>query len=177
MKPLRVVMTLLLPGAALLVTVLALYNVAQMFYLSASAADRAPEQPVAFSHRLHAGRYGIPCLFCHRYATLSRTAGLPDMDLCRACHVYIASDRPEVRKVLESVKRGEPIPWVKVHDLPDFVYFPHHMHLNAGVACADCHGEVAAMDRMERVKGLNMLWCLGCHRERGAGIDCWSCHD
>lgn len=176
MKPLRMATALVILGAATAVSLLALYNIAQVFYLPAASADRSPEQPIAFSHRIHAGQYGIACLYCHRYGPVSATSGVPDVDTCRACHLYIAPDRPEIRKLIGYVKRNEAIPWVKVHDLPDFVYFPHRIHLNAKVRCDECHGEVRKMDRVERVSGLNMLWCLGCHRERGAAIDCWACH-
>lgn len=176
MKPLPATVALLFLGLAAAVTIAGLYNVVQIWYLPPSVSDRAPRQPVDFSHKLHAGQFGIRCLFCHRYAKVSRVAGVPDVDTCRSCHVYIASDRPEVKKVLGYWNRQEPIPWVKVHDLPDFVYFPHRTHLAAGLDCHSCHGAVETMERVKRLSGLNMTWCLDCHRERGVGIDCWICH-
>ena len=136
----------------------------------------APVQPVAFSHAVHAGAYRIPCLHCHAYARTADAAGVPDMALCRECHPPIGRDRPEVKKLLGYLKEGRPVPWVKVHDLPDHVTFPHKMHLAAGLECAACHGDVASMDRVRRVASLKMGWCLGCHKERGAEIDCVACH-
>ncbi len=158
---------------AALLTVLGLVV---LYNLPLDRGERSPEQPIAFSHRLHSGGYEIACLYCHRNAERGRHAGIPDIKTCQACHQFIASDRPEIQKVLGYWERREPIPWVRVHDLPDHVYFPHRMHLRAGVDCRHCHGEVAAMERLTRVVSLKMGWCLGCHRDNQASIDCWTCH-
>lgn len=149
---------------------------AWMYLLPLDLRERSPSQPIAFSHRLHAATNAIPCLFCHRSATRSPLAGIPAVADCRACHRFIATDTPEIRKLMGYWDRHEPIPWVRVHTLPDFVYFPHMMHIRANLACSTCHGEVGAMERITRTASLKMGWCLGCHRQHKASIDCWTCH-
>jgi len=149
---------------------------ALMYILPLDLRERSPLQPLAFSHKTHAGANGINCLFCHRYAARSPVAGIPAVADCRACHLYIAADAPEIKKLMGYWDRKEPIPWVRVHKVPDHVYFPHMMHLRAGLACSTCHGEVAAMERITRKASLKMGWCLECHRQHKASIDCWTCH-
>lgn len=141
-------------------------------------SDRSPAQPIAFSHRVHAGDNGIPCLYCHNYAGRSTVAGVPPVQRCVGCHVIIKRDAPEIIKLTDYWNRKTPIPWVKVHNLPDFVYFSHKRHVRAGVECSVCHGDVAGMDVVTRVVTLKMGWCLDCHRQRAvkAGSDCWTCH-
>ena len=136
----------------------------------------SPVQPLAFSHKLHAGDNGIPCLYCHRSAPRSPVAGIPAVADCRACHQFISPNAPEIKKLMGFWENREPIPWVRVHWLPDHVYFPHMMHVRAGLACTVCHGEVAAMERITRTASLKMGWCLNCHRQHHTSIDCWTCH-
>ena len=100
----------------------------------------APEQPIAFSHQIHAGSFEIPCLYCHTDARRSASAGVPSVNKCVGCHQLVVPDRPQIRLVMEYWENKEPIPWVRVHDLPDFVYFPHKRHVLAGVECQTCHG-------------------------------------
>ena len=95
----------------------------------------APVQPIDFSHRIHAGNYRIDCLYCHTNARRSASAGVPSVNKCVGCHQLVVPDRPQIRLVLEYWENKEPIPWVRVHDLPDFVYFPHKRHVAAGVEC------------------------------------------
>lgn len=159
-----------------LAVLLAVAGQVVMYILPLDLKERSPIQPLAFSHKAHAGDNGIPCLFCHRYPQKSRVAGIPAVADCRACHQFIAPEAPEVKKLMGYWERQEPIPWVRVHKLPDHVYFPHMMHLRAGLQCATCHGEVATMNRIARTQSLKMGWCLECHRERKASIDCWTCH-
>ncbi len=147
-----------------------------MYILPLDLHDRSPLQPIAFSHRIHAGENGIPCLFCHRYAPRSPVAGIPAVADCRACHLFIAQDKPEIKKLMGYWERKEPIPWVRVYWVPDFVYFPHMMHIRGGLACGTCHGDVASMARIARKQKIEMGWCLGCHKQRKASIDCWTCH-
>lgn len=149
---------------------------AYMYILPLDLRDRSPIQPIAFSHKVHAGDNAIPCLFCHRYATKSAVAGIPAVADCRACHLFIAGDAPEVKKLMEYLGKKEPLPWARVYWVPDHVYFPHMMHIRAGLACTVCHGEVAAMARITRSVTLKMGWCLDCHRQHKASIDCWVCH-
>jgi hypothetical protein len=151
-------------------------GLALMYNLPLDLQDPAPVQPIAFSHKVHAGDNGIHCLFCHRYAPKSPVAGIPAVATCRACHLFIAADAPEIKKLMEYWHKQEPIPWVRVFGVPDHVYFPHMMHVRAGVDCTTCHGDVAAMERISRMADLKMGWCLDCHRQNHASIDCWTCH-
>jgi len=151
-------------------------GLALMYYLPLDMRDRSPLQPLAFSHKVHAGDNGIHCLFCHRYAPESPVAGIPAVADCRACHLFISPDAPEIKKLMSYWEKREPIPWVRVYSLPDHVYFPHMMHIRARLSCTVCHDEVAVMERVARSVKLKMGWCLNCHRQHKAGIDCWTCH-
>jgi hypothetical protein len=156
-----------------------------------------PTQPIAFSHRLHAGDNKIPCLYCHYAARTSRHAGIPPASVCMNCHTLLEKQTAEIEKLKESVEQQRPIRWVKVHNLPDFVYFNHSQHVLSGVVCQRCHGPVEKADRIEQFSPLTMGWCLTCHREHAnlptgdfkrallslsrkpkptAGLDCTSCH-
>jgi hypothetical protein len=163
-------------GGLLVVAGAVVAGVSLLYILPLDFSDRSPVQPIAFSHKLHAGDNGIPCLYCHYTARRSPVAGIPAVADCRACHLFIAANAPEVKKVMAYWDRREPIPWVRVYGLPDHVYFPHMMHLRAGLACAGCHGDVPAMERVTRKASLRMGWCLDCHRQHKASIDCWTCH-
>ena len=147
-----------------------------MYVLPLDLRDPSPVQPIAFSHKLHAGSNGIPCLYCHRLAPRSPVAGIPALSDCRACHQFISPEAPEIKKLMGYWDRKEPVPWIRVYWLPDHVYFPHMMHIRARLDCATCHGEVATMQRVTRSVHLKMGWCLGCHRKHRASIDCWTCH-
>ncbi|MFZ2949050.1 MAG: cytochrome c3 family protein [Desulfuromonadaceae bacterium] len=147
-----------------------------MYCLPLDFSEGSPVQPIIFSHKLHAGTNGIPCLYCHRYAAKSRLAGIPAVADCRACHLYISPEAPQIKKLMGYWARQEPIPWVRVNSLPDHVYFPHMMHIRAKTDCIACHGDVAAMERISRTASLKMGWCLDCHRQHKASIDCWTCH-
>jgi hypothetical protein len=124
-----------------------------------------PEQPIAFSHRLHAGENKIPCLYCHFGARTSRHAGIPSASVCMNCHNLVEKQTTEVEKLKEAVGQQRPIRWVKVHNLPDFVYFNHSHHVLSGVRCQQCHGPIESMDRVKQYASLTMGWCLDCHRE------------
>ena len=144
----------------------------------------APVQPIAFNHQLHAGQMKIPCMYCHSGAYRSRSAVVPASNVCMNCHSVVATDKPEVQKVRAAYQEGKPIEWVKVHDLPDFVYFSHKRHISKGVACEECHGKVETMSRVRQVKSLKMGWCLECHRgkdaegkPRNGPTDCSGCHN
>jgi len=156
----------------------------------------APEQPIAFSHKLHAGDSQIPCLYCHSGARTSRHAGIPPLNVCMNCHSMLTRQTVEIEKLKEAVQRRQAIAWTKVHNLPDFVYFNHSQHVMGGVACSSCHGPVETMERIRQDAPLTMGWCLDCHRTRGAehhpqrqvavrradprapapGLDCGKCH-
>lgn len=131
-----------------------------------------PQQPIAYSHALHAGLYEIDCQYCHTGAERSRHAGVPPASVCMNCHTNVKTDSPEIQKLAAYVKDDRPVPWVKVHRLPDHAYFSHASHVTSGVACQTCHGPVEQMVRVEQVETMKMGWCLDCHREtRDAGKD------
>jgi hypothetical protein len=123
------------------------------------------EQPVQFSHKHHVGDDGIDCRYCHTSVETSNSAGLPPTKTCMNCHSQIYSDSPYLEPVRRSWKENRPIEWTRVHDLPDFVYFNHSIHVNKGVGCSTCHGRVDEMPLVYQAKSLQMEWCLECHRE------------
>lgn len=179
-----------------------------------------PEQPIAYSHRLHAGELGLDCLYCHTGATRSRHAGIPPASVCMNCHRMVTAGfdavlaerelaaiegrepRPivsaELKKLYDALalddelnpdpeREPRPIEWLRVHNLPDFVYFDHRVHVARGVACETCHGPVQAMERVSQFSDLSMGWCVQCHRDNSAdpdaplltghvSTDCSTCH-
>ncbi len=141
-------------------------------------AWRSPVQPINFSHKIHAGDNKIPCMYCHIFADRSRVSSVPNVQRCMGCHKIIRTDSPLIQQLTAYWDKKEPIPWVKVHNLPDFVYFPHKRHIRAGLDCSLCHGNVPAMARIRRVAPLQMGWCINCHDSHGVknGRDCWTCH-
>lgn len=200
---------------------------AGLFLISAASGTRLPgdhqgfepTQPIAFSHRLHAGELEIGCTYCHKDAEKGRHAGLPAASTCMNCHETVRNTwsavrteeeaarqekrRPnrsasaELAKLYDALARNdrgrpipgqepEPLPWVRIHDLPDFVYFDHSAHVNSGVACQTCHGPVETMERVRQVENLSMGWCVNCHRDANehgvhgnavhASLDCSTCH-
>ncbi|HIM50486.1 MAG: cytochrome c family protein [Vicinamibacterales bacterium] len=133
-------------------------------------------QPIAFSHAQHVTAVGVDCQFCHAYARRGPVAGIPSVQRCVGCHRVVLNEQPEILKVLEYWENAEPIPWIRVHDLPDYVRFAHKPHIRAGVDCADCHGQVEKMHAAVQVESLSMGWCLSCHQERDVTRDCLACH-
>lgn len=127
----------------------------------------APEQPVAFSHRQHAGDLRIDCRNCHASAETSAFAGMPSTQTCLSCHSQVFPDMPTLRPVMLSASRNVPLQWSRVTHLPDHVYFDHGVHVTKGVACTACHGDVGTMTRTEKREPLTMRWCLDCHRDPG----------
>jgi len=122
------------------------------------------DQPVEFDHRHHTLDDGIDCLYCHTEAERSPTAGIPPTSVCMGCHNQIWADGITLEPVRRSWASGRPIPWNRVHDLPDFVYFNHSIHLHKGIGCVSCHGRVDLMPRVFQSEPLTMAWCLDCHR-------------
>ena len=123
-----------------------------------------PEQPVPYSHKLHAGDLGLDCRYCHVGVEVSASATIPPTQTCMNCHTLVKTDSKKVAAVLESWTKGTPIEWIRVHDLPDYAYFNHSAHVKAGVGCASCHGNVDEMEEVMQVEPLSMGWCLDCHR-------------
>lgn len=208
---------LLLIGLAL--SLVALLASARTFNLPGNHEGYEPVQPIAFSHRLHAGELAIDCLYCHSGADKSRHAGIPAANVCMNCHKFVTATlgavqaeesaakeahravepivSPELAKLYQALglnderepdplKAQKSIAWAKIHNLPDFVYFDHRAHVNAGVACQQCHGNIETMERVRQVETLAMGWCVNCHRQaneigvRGrpanASTDCTTCH-
>ena len=130
----------------------------------------SPVQPVAYSHKLHAGNLGMDCLYCHSTVEKSSFAAIPTTETCMNCHVRVKPQSPLLAKVRESHATGQPIEWVKVHKLPDYVYFNHQAHVTSGVSCVSCHGRVDQMIEVKQVQPLSMAWCLDCHRSPAAHI-------
>jgi hypothetical protein len=123
------------------------------------------EQPVPFSHKHHVSGLGIDCRYCHTSVEESSFAGIPPTKTCMNCHSQIWADAPMLEPVRQSFRTDRSIAWVRVHDLPDFVYFDHSIHLSKGIGCVSCHGRVDQMPLMWREHSLDMEWCLQCHRE------------
>jgi hypothetical protein len=124
----------------------------------------AREQPVPFYHAHHVGSMGIDCRYCHTFADRSATAGIPPTKTCMNCHSIIWNQSPTLAPVRESWRTNRSIEWIKVHDLPDFVYFNHSAHVNKGVGCSTCHGRVDQMSFVWQENSLLMEWCTNCHR-------------
>jgi hypothetical protein len=122
------------------------------------------EQPVAFSHEHHVGGLGIDCRYCHTTVETSAFANIPPTKVCMNCHSQMWAVSPELEPVRESYRTGRSIAWTRVHDLPEFVYFNHSIHVNKGVGCSSCHGRVDKMPLMWQASSLTMEWCLDCHR-------------
>jgi Cytochrome c7 and related cytochrome c/Class III cytochrome C family len=147
--------------------VLALFVVGLAIYSRSpypAFAQKSPDQPVPFSHQLHAGGLKIDCRYCHAGVESSAVAGIPPTQTCMTCHSQIKTDSPNLAPVRESWQTGQPIAWNRVHDLPDFVYFNHSIHIAKGVGCSTCHGQVDQMAKVQQVEPLTMGWCLNCHR-------------
>ncbi|HCI16465.1 MAG: cytochrome c3 family protein [Candidatus Marinimicrobia bacterium] len=182
------------------------------FHIPGNQEDYQPTQPIAFSHQLHAGEMEIACQYCHFGAEDSKHAGIPPANVCMNCHKFVNNTFNETRRAdlenrkpvfskeikkiyaslgldLDGKKVNDEIPteWVKVHNVPDFVFFSHKPHITAGVDCAKCHGDVQTMTQVKQVEDLSMGWCLDCHRQEHDSIqsatgstaylqDCASCH-
>lgn len=123
-----------------------------------------PAQPVPFSHAQHAGELQIDCRYCHSTVEQTAFAAVPPTQTCMNCHATIKADSPNLQAVRDSYTQGTPLAWKKVHDLPDYTYFNHAVHVNRGVGCVTCHGHVDQMQVVRQDKPLSMAWCLDCHR-------------
>jgi hypothetical protein len=124
----------------------------------------APVQPIPYSHRLHAGQLGMDCRYCHANVERSYEAMVPPTQTCMGCHAVVKPDSARLAPVHESWESGDPVPWVRVHNLPDHVFFDHSVHLSAGVGCVSCHGRIDQMEVVTQAEPLSMGWCLDCHR-------------
>ena len=149
---------------------LAIGAIALSAYSGASSSQNSqPVQPINFPHPLHAaGNLNINCIYCHYTANKSPDPGMPAVGTCMGCHLVVRADRPEIKKLWTYYMPGrpsgnKPIPWVRIHKLPEYVHFPHMRHVNAGVSCQTCHGQIQTMNRVYQFSSLNMGWCVNCH--------------
>lgn len=123
-----------------------------------------PKQPVAYQHSVHVGQLGMDCRYCHFTVEGAARAAIPQTEVCMNCHAKVRVDTPKTVPIKESYASGMPIEWVKVHDLPDYVYFNHSAHVTRGIGCVSCHGRIDKMDEVYQAETLTMGWCLDCHR-------------
>ncbi len=130
----------------------------------------APEQPVPFSHALHAGELGLDCRYCHTTVEKAARAAIPPTETCMNCHARIRPQSELLAPVFDSWSTGQSVHWKRVHDLPDYVYFDHSAHVTRGVACVTCHGRIDTMERVRQEQPLSMGWCLDCHRNPTANL-------
>jgi len=148
-----------------LVIALAAKNVIDGLYTIGVQQGYAPKQPIAFSHKLHAGQYEIECQYCHTGVEIGKSANIPSVNICMNCHSAIKTDSPEIQKLYAAQESGEPIEWVRIHNLPDLAYFNHSQHVKVGqVECQTCHGEIQEMEIVKQHAPLTMGWCIDCHR-------------
>ena len=162
--PLNVIVALVLCGGALTAGV--------TYFLTPKYArvGYQPIQPVAYDHSFHAGDLGIDCRYCHTYVDRSEHANIPDAATCMNCHNAILPESPALAPVRASVESGEPIEWVRIHETPDYVYFNHAVHVNRGVSCVECHGQINEMETVYHAKSLTMAFCLDCHRNPESAV-------
>ena len=132
---------------------------------SVTRVEEARPQPVPFSHKHHVLGVGLDCRYCHTSVEETAFAGIPPTETCMTCHSQLYTDSPILEPVRESFRTGKSIAWTRVHDLPDFVYFNHSIHLHKGIGCQTCHGQVDRMPLTWKAETLNMEWCLSCHRD------------
>jgi Cytochrome c7 and related cytochrome c/Class III cytochrome C family len=159
----------LLGSIGLITVLIAVYWV----YLRSPAytqVGQAKPQPVPFSHQLHAGDMGIDCRYCHTTVETSSFAGMPDTKTCMNCHSVIQTSNPDLAPVRNSFATGVPLQWSTVNNLPDYVYFDHSIHINKGVGCSSCHGQVDQSAQMTKAESLQMGFCVNCHTHPGNAI-------
>ena len=134
---------------------------------ASSSQGREPEQPIAFPHPQHVKTLGMNCLYCHFSANKSPDPGMPAVNTCMGCHTVVLgqndNSKAQIKKLSEYWNKKLPVPWVRIHKVPDYVQFPHMRHVSAGVTCQSCHGQVQNMARVYQASSLNMGWCVNCH--------------
>lgn len=138
-------------------------QIARSSYLTGRYVEK--QQPVQFSHKHHVGDDGIDCRYCHQTVETTASAGMPSTQTCMNCHSQIWADSPYLEPVRASWRENKPIEWERVHDLPEFAYFDHSIHVAKGVGCSTCHGQIDNMPAVFQENTLQMEWCLACHRE------------
>jgi len=155
------------PSLAILLVAAPLYALSLVYYAgSPKTTDTGyqPRQPVPYSHALHAGELGIDCRYCHNTVEQAAQASIPPTQTCMNCHKQIRPESDKLLPIRESYATGMPVEWVRIHDLPDYVFFNHSAHVTRGIGCDSCHGRVDKMEEVYQVHTLSMAWCLDCHR-------------
>lgn len=144
---------------------------------SATTAADAPKQPIAFSHKVHAGTMKLACKMCHPNPDPGEMMTIAAVSTCMNCHSTIKADSPEIKRLAEYAKTGKPVPWIPVYELPSFVKFSHRVHSDKGNTCQECHGPVPERDVLFREMPTTMSACVNCHQIKKATLDCGSCHE
>lgn len=153
------------------------FSIAAIMGQTARQSPPAPAQPIAFSHKLHAGQLKLQCTMCHLNRDPGESMGIPQASTCMQCHSSVKTDSPEIQKIAEAAKTNRPIKWARVYLIPTFVFFSHRAHLKGGNTCVECHGMVAERTQLFREADLTMGGCMGCHEKKGASNDCTFCHE
>lgn len=156
--PLKIVVCLAVAGGAV--------SLAMPYYFTPkyTRVGYQPEQPVNFSHQIHAGQLGMDCRYCHSFVEVAAHSNVPTTQVCMNCHSQVQKENPKLAPLRESWATGKPLEWVQVHKTPDYVYFNHSAHVNRGVSCVSCHGKVNEMPVVYHHESQSMSWCLDCHR-------------
>ena len=156
---------------------IALVMLCCLFAAIAQTQQPGPEQPIPFSHQLHAGALELECATCHKNPDPGERMGLATAPLCLECHSGVKADSPSIKKLAAFGSEKRAIGWVRVYEIPSFVSFSHRAHLAEGASCTECHGDVKTMERMYRAKDVSMKSCVDCHQRKGASVDCGYCHE
>lgn len=137
------------------------------YYFSPEFTDVGyqPVQPVPYSHALHVGELGLDCRYCHANVERAAVASVPPTQVCMNCHQLVARDSEKLAVIRDSIASGMPVEWVRIHNVPDYAFFDHSIHVRAGVGCSSCHGDIAQMEVVQQTEPLSMGWCLDCHRD------------
>ena len=160
------------------------------FYVSRAERDGVgyqPHQPINYSHKLHAGDMNIDCQYCHTGVTKGRHALVPSVNICMNCHAVARKDKPEIIKLTQYYEEGNLLPWKRIHKVPDYAYFNHSVHVNTGIECESCHGNINEMEEVRQVKSWTMTACIECHKNpesklpylekvNKGPINCAACH-
>lgn len=157
--PLKLLVGLFLSGS------LVVAGVWYYFTPKYSRVGYQPHQPVPFSHRTHVDQLGLDCRYCHTAVEKSWYANIPSPSVCMNCHSQVLANDSRLAPIRDSFKSGQPVPWVQIHRTPDFVFFNHAVHVNRGVSCVSCHGQINEMEEVQHAKPLSMAFCLECHRD------------
>jgi hypothetical protein len=153
-----------------------LSHIVLLVFAAIAFAAEPPVQPIPYSHKKHIA-LGLKCANCHEMPDPGEMMGIPVVAKCMTCHQTVKKDSPAIQKLAAFAAHKEDVPWVRVYRIPSFVFFSHKYHLSSGATCEDCHGKVAEMEQMAKVKDISMGACMNCHRINKAANDCMACHD